>query len=226
LKQKIGAFYLPLSGFRKVGRLVVLTLLAAGAVTAWHWRALIDPTTITAAINRYPAAPLIFLSIHILASLLFVPRTLLAIVAGLLFGVGWGILWAELGSVLGAAAGFLIARDISSGPIRLGGSARLRPALERIERGGWRAVALLRLIPVMPHSLTNYGLGLTGLPIGAYALGSMVGQLPLTVAYVDLGAAGERLMAGGAGWLPPTLIGIAVLALSLLIPAWSRWRAG
>ena len=41
-----------------------------------------------------------------------------------------------------------------------------------IERGGWRAVALLRLIPIMPHSLANYGLGLTALPLGAYRDGA------------------------------------------------------
>jgi uncharacterized membrane protein YdjX (TVP38/TMEM64 family) len=84
---------------------------------------------------------------------------------------------------------------------------------------------VLRLIPVMPHSLANYGLGLTQLPLGAYAFGSLVGQLPMTIAYVDLGAGGGRLMLGSAGWLEPTLIGLAALSLSLLIPAYSRWRA-
>ncbi len=73
-----------------------------------------------------------------------------------------------------------------------------------MEQGGWRAVAGLRLIPVIPHSLANYALGLTRLPLGAYALGSLLGQLPMTIAYVDFGAAGERVMLGTAGWLVPT----------------------
>jgi hypothetical protein len=47
----------------------------------------------------------------------------------------------------------------------------------------------------------------------------------MTIAYVDLGAGGGRLMLGSAGWLEPTLIGLAALSLSLLIPAYSRWRA-
>jgi uncharacterized membrane protein YdjX (TVP38/TMEM64 family) len=213
------------AGFHRVGRLLVLGLLTIGAVTAWRWKIVLDPMAITAAIAAYPMAALGFLTVHIASSLLFVPRTLLAIVAGLLFGIGWGIFWAEVGSVAGAAAGFLVARFINSGLMHLERVDRLGPILERVERGGWRAVAMLRLIPVMPHSLANYGLGLTRLPLGAYAFGSLIGQLPMTIAYVDLGAAGERLMLGAAGWLEPTLIGFAALSLTLLIPAYSRLRA-
>jgi uncharacterized membrane protein YdjX (TVP38/TMEM64 family) len=216
------ALGLPTLGLRRTGRLALLGLLAIGAASVWRWRAALDPITITGAIDRYPLAPLGFLAVHIAASLLFIPRTLLAIVAGLLFGMGWGIVWAASGSVAGAIAGFLVARYINSGLID---AARLRPVVAQVEGGGWRAVAVLRLIPVIPHSLVNYALGLTRLPLAAYAFGSLLGQLPMTVAYVDLGAAGERLMLGGASWIQPTLIGLAALSLSLLIPAIARRRA-
>src|SRR5206468_3241572 len=99
----------------------------------------------------------------------------------------WGILWAASGSVAGAVAGFLVARYVSSG---LGDFGRFESIAAQVERGGWRAVTVLRLIPVIPHSVTNYALGLTKLPLGSYAIGSLVGQLPLTIAYVGLGAAG------------------------------------
>ena len=212
---------LPAVGLRRTARLVVLVLLAIGAASVWQWRAILDPTTITAAIGRYPAAPLGFLAVHIAASLLFIPRTLLAIVAGLLFGMGWWIVWAATGSVAGAVAGFLVARFVNSDLVD---PRRLGPIVGAVERGGWRAVAVLRLIPVIPHSLANYALGLTRLPLAAYSLGSLLGQLPLTIAYVDLGAAGGRLMRGSANWVAPTLIGLAALSLSLLIPAVARRR--
>lgn len=217
---------LPRPRWRRAVRIVALGMLVLGIATAWHWRAALDPAAVAAAIGRYPAAPLIYLAIHIAASLLFVPRTLLAILAGLLFGIGPGIGWAATGSVAGAIAGFVVARYINSGLFGLDRNPRLRPVLDRIERGGWRAVALLRLIPVMPHSLGNYGLGLTRMRLGPYTLGSLIGQLPMTIAYVDFGAAGERVMLGGADWLAPAAIGAAALALSLLIPAIGRRRAG
>jgi uncharacterized membrane protein YdjX (TVP38/TMEM64 family) len=206
-------------------RFLIFGLLVFGAIAAWRWREALDPAAITALIDRYPAAPLGFLTLHIVASLVFVPRTLLAIVAGLLFGLWWGVLWAEIGGVAGAAAGFLVARHINSGLVDIERSRHVRPVLRRVERGGWRAVVLLRLIPLMPHSLANYGLGLTRLPLAAYVFGSLIGQLPMTIAYVDLGAAGGQLMLGRAGWLEPTLIGLVALSLSLTIPVYSRWRA-
>ena len=208
-------------GVRRTARLSLLVLLAIGAASAWHWRANLDPMTITAAIDRYPVAPLAFLAVHIVASLLFIPRTLLAIIAGLLFGMGWGVVWAVTGSVAGAVAGFLVARFVNSNLVDL---QRLAPVVGKLERGGWRAVAALRLIPVIPHSLANYALGLTRVPLRAYALGSLLGQLPLTIAYVDLGAGGQRLMLGRASWIEPTLIGLAALSLSLFFPAIARRR--
>jgi uncharacterized membrane protein YdjX (TVP38/TMEM64 family) len=214
----------PSIGLRRATRFIVLGLIAIAAVATWHWKTVLDPIAITTAIARYPAAPLGFLAVHIAASLVFIPRTLLAIVAGLLFGTGWGIVWAELGSVAGAAAGFLLARYVSLGLIDFQRVSRVRPLLEWVERGGWRAVALLRLIPIMPHSIGNYGLGLTTLPLGAYAFGSLIGQLPMTIAYVEFGAAGERLLAGAVGWIEPTLIGSLALSLSLGFSAYFRRR--
>jgi uncharacterized membrane protein YdjX (TVP38/TMEM64 family) len=200
----------------------VLAVLGTGIAAAWHWRSAFDPAALTGLIARSPAAPLLFLGLHIVASLLFVPRTVLALGAGLVFGMWWGTLWAALGSLLGAVAGFLLARYLGGDVAERAGWRRAAALLTRAGTGGWRMVAILRLVPVIPHSLTNYALGLTGVRLGAYALGSLLGQLPLTIAYADLGAAGGRALLGGSGWshavLWPTAIGLSVLALSLVFP--------
>jgi uncharacterized membrane protein YdjX (TVP38/TMEM64 family) len=223
-KANTGTSVRALAGSRRVVRLLVLGLIVIGAFATWRWRGVFNPIEITSAIARYPAAPLGFLAVHVAASLFFVPRALLAIAAGMLFGIGWGIVWAELGSVAGAAAGFLLARFVNAGLISPQHSRRFRPIFDWVELGGWRAVALLRLIPSVPHSVANYGLALTRLPFGAYALGSLVGQLPMTIAYVELGAGSQRWLLGGTGWMAPTLVGLGALSLSLVIPAYVRWR--
>lgn len=210
---------------RRAARLVLSALILIGTAFAWHWRAVLEPRALSAAIGDMPLAPAVFLAAHVAASLLFVPRTVPAIAAGLIFGLGWGVFWAAVGSVFGAAAGFLVARYLGAEFIAAKEESRLRALSARVEGGGWRAVAALRLIPVVPHSLANYGLGLTRLPFGAYIFGSLLGQLPMTVACVDFGAAGERLMLGRADWLTPSLIGAAALALSLLLP-WAARRRG
>ncbi|HTT80018.1 MAG TPA: VTT domain-containing protein [Stellaceae bacterium] len=211
-----------------VARLLVLVLLAAGVAAAWRWRHLFEPLQLTATIARNPLAPLAFIVLQIAASLFFVPRTVLAVAAGLLFGIGWGVLWAALGSLVGAVAGFLVSRYLRAGLAARGDPRRLAALFKYAERGGWRMVAVLRLVPIIPHSLTNYALGLTRIRLGAYMLGSLLGQLPLTVAFVALGAAGGHALTGAANWpdevLWPSLIGLAALGLSLLFPLLLRRR--
>jgi len=213
-----------IANLRRAGQGLVFALVVVGAAAAWHWRGSLDPLDLAAIIRAYPVAPLLFLALHVVASLTFVPRSLLGFAAGMVFGVWWGLLWAALGSVIGAIAGFLLARYVHAGLFERARWSRFTALLERAERGGWRMVTLIRLVPVIPHSLSNYALGLTQLRLGDYALGSLLGQLPLTIAAVELGAAGERAMRGAVDWLLPTVIGLAALALTVLIPAFVRRR--
>jgi uncharacterized membrane protein YdjX (TVP38/TMEM64 family) len=211
-----------LGGPRRAGQVLVAAAVIAGIAATWHWREVFDPLALTTLIRGSTVAPLVFIGLHIAASLTFLPRTLLGIAAGIVFGLWWGLLWASLGGVIGAVIGFMIARYIHAGLFERVRWTRLTALLARAERGGWRAVTLIRLVPVIPHSLTNYALGLTRVRLGDYALGSLLGQLPTTIAAVDLGAAGERAMRGSGNWLMPTLIGLGALALTMLIPLFAR----
>lgn len=209
---------------RAAGRIALLLLVIAGVAWVIANRGSLDAAAIAQAIARYPAAPLLFLAVHVVASLVFFPRTVLAVAAGAVFGLWWGIVWAALGSVVGGVAGFLVARYVNSGLIEPESLKRFGPILLRAERGGWRAVFLLRLIPVIPHTLSNYALGLTRVKLGAYAAGTLLGQLPMTIACAAAGAAGETWAAGRTGWIVPTAIGLAALLLSLLLPRFAARR--
>ncbi len=208
----------PMSALRTAGRILVAGFVLLGVVFVATHRSVLNPADVRDAVGGAPLAPAIFVLGHVAASLLFVPRTLLAVVAGLLFGSAGGIAWATAGSTLGAVAGFILARYVNGGLIEPEKLPRLGPLLVKAEAGGWRAVAMIRLIPVIPHPITNYALGLTQLPLTSYTWGSMVGQLPMTLAYVEFGAAGNEALSGGANWLLPTLLGLAVLVASFLLP--------
>jgi uncharacterized membrane protein YdjX (TVP38/TMEM64 family) len=208
----------PMSALRTTGRFLVAGLLLLGMALVLTHRSVLNPADIKSTIGGAPLAPAIFVLGHIAASLLFVPRTFLAVVAGLLFGSVGGIAWATVGSTLGAVAGFLLARYVNSGLIEPEKLPRLGPLLVKAEAGGWRAVAMIRLIPVIPHPVTNYALGLTRLPLSSYIWGSLVGQIPMTLAYVEFGAAGNEALFGGANWLLPSLLGLAVLLVSFVLP--------
>ncbi len=201
-------------GFRLLG----VALFVGAVALIWVERAWFDPYAIQALLADNPWAPLAFVAAHVIVSLTFViPRTILSFVAGLVFGLWWGIVLSSIGGVLGATAGFLIARHLHDRFPFIDRLPRLGAVVDRIERGGWRAVALIRLLPVMPHSPVNYAFGLTKVPLGAYALGSLVGLLPQTILFVDLGATGQAI-GTGRSWLWPSLIAIVAVAASWVLP--------
>lgn len=200
---------------RLAGRVTLVLLIAAGVALAWLYRDALDAPAIAATIRGYRLAPLWFLAAHLVASLIFFPRTVLAVAAGAVFGIAMGTVWATLGSTAGALLGLLLTRYVNSGVVDLESMRRFGPILLWAERGGWRSVAVLRLVPVIPHSLSNYALGLTRVGLGAYVVGTVLGQLPMTIACVAIGSAGAAA-AGKGDWVWPTAIGVVALALSVV----------
>lgn len=104
--------------------------------------------------------------------------------------------------MLGSAAAFLVARYLARSAVerRLAGDPRFAAVDRAIGREGRKIVLLLRLSPVIPFNLLNYGLGLTQVRFADYLIGSL-GILPGTVLYVYYGkVAGDvAALAGGAG---------------------------
>lgn len=214
--------YRPPRWFRLALLAVLLVAIAAGIL----FRSSLQATRLTDIVDDYPAVmPAAFILVHVAASLIFVPRGVMAVVAGALFGVVWGALWSTAGAMAGAMAGFLIARFVNADLIAPERVPGVGPLIQRAVDGGWRLVMVCRLIPVLPHALVNYVYGLSRLSSGQYALGSFLGMLPQTLAFVQLGRAGVAAAEGGI-WQRSLLWGALLLAASMIIPKLlpQRWR--
>lgn len=200
---------------RTLIRILVLLLVAAGIAVAVVYRDSIDPVAVRDAIAGHPLSPAIFVALQVAASLFFIPRTVLGIAAGLVFGFVWGTVWALTGAMLGAAAGFALTRWIGAGGM-LDASPWIGRLVQRAEDGGWRAVAILRLTP-LPHGLANTLLAMTNLKWRDYLLGSFAGMLPMTLAQVEVGAAGGAVLDGRGPWLLACLfLAVGLFATFLL----------
>jgi uncharacterized membrane protein YdjX (TVP38/TMEM64 family) len=203
---------LALGRFWRYGiRIIAAVVIAAAAVVAFNMlhNGTLEPAAIRDMIAGNPFAPLIFILLQVVASLVFIPRTVLGIAAGLLFGFVWGSVLAISGALAGAAAGFALWRWIGKGQVDLEAMPRLGPLLEKAEQGGWRAVAIVRLVPI-PHSVANTALALTKLRWTDYLVGSFFGMLPMTLFQVDVGVAGDQVLQGQGNWLMVSL-GLAFL---------------
>lgn len=139
--------------------------------------------------------------VYTLAAIAFVPGSLLTIGAGLVFGLGWGTVIVSVASTTAAALAFLIARYVARARVEALAkrNEKFRAIDQAIREKGWRVVALLRLSPLVPFSISNYLYGLTPVAFGPYVLASWIAMLPATVLYVWIGAAGKAAADAGGG---------------------------
>jgi uncharacterized membrane protein YdjX (TVP38/TMEM64 family) len=90
-------------------------LLAAGIGWAIRYRQGFDVAAVEAVVRCLGAwAPLAYLSPFAIATVLFVPGSLLALAGGALFGLLWGAVYNLLGAMVGATLAFLVARYLAS----------------------------------------------------------------------------------------------------------------
>lgn len=144
-------------------------------------------------------APIAFILIYIIATVAFLPGSLLTLGAGVLFGVIQGSLYVFVGATIGATLAFLVGRYLARGWIskKIEGNQKFSAIDQAVGQEGFKIVALTRLSPVFPFNLLNYGLGVTGVSLKDYVLAS-VGMIPGTIMYVYIGSlAGSIATIGG-----------------------------
>ncbi len=149
---------------------------------------------------------------------LFFPASILTLGAGALFGVVAGSIVVALGATLAATMAFILARTILRQRIErmAAANAKFRAVDDAIGREGVKIVFLVRLSAVFPFVFINYAFGLTAIRLVPYILATFVGILPLTVAFVYLGAAGAAVGTQSPARTAITVIG-AVVALGVSV---------
>lgn len=173
-----------------------------------------------------------FIAVYAVATVAFVPGSVLTLAAGVIFGVVQGTAYVFIGAVIGSTAAFLIARHVARPLVER--RVKRTPRFARLDRAvaasGRRIVLLLRLSPVLPYNLLNYALGLTNVRLGDYVVAS-IGMLPGTLLYVYSGsligdvaavAGGAEVERNAAYWLFLVAGLVATLAVTVIITRVAR----
>lgn len=123
--------------------------------------------------------------------------------AGAIWGAGMGAVVASIGRLLGCTITFLLARRFSKKwqEQRMARDPKFAALSKAIEREGFRIVILLRLCPLFPVIMLNYGLGMTRVRLRSYMAGTFIGMIPrsLFVAYSGRGVRTMADIASGNG---------------------------
>ncbi|MDT7781684.1 MAG: hypothetical protein QOF58_103 [Pseudonocardiales bacterium] len=159
------------------------------------------------------AAPAAFLTLCALGTAVFLPKPVLAAAAGLLFGVGWGSALAIAGFTAGAMIAFGIARKLGRQAVAKWLGERLHTIEDVFATKGIEATLVVRMLPIVPFTLANYGAGVTSVEPRHFATGTALGLVPSTVLAATLGDAlsdlgSPRSIAALAIWTALTAAGL------------------
>jgi uncharacterized membrane protein YdjX (TVP38/TMEM64 family) len=162
---------------------------------------------------------LLYAVVYAAACVLLMPASLLTLGAGAIFGVAKGTAVVVAGATAGAFASYLIARTIARRRVSeiAAKSEKFQRLDSAIARNSLKFLLLIRLSPIFPFTWVNYLFGVTAIRPLPYLLGTIVGILPATFAYVYLGSAGAAALVGHQPLQRVLAIGGAVVALVVSI---------
>lgn len=167
------------------------------------------------------AAWLAFIGIYAVVALTPIPVTVMAVTAGLLFGVIEGTILSVIGVLIGCWGGYWLARGLGrQATAKLLGSHN-RTVERHLDQAGFQAVVMLRLLPGFPYWPINYGSGAFGVGQRDFLLASGLAIIPGQVSLVAI---------GGFISTPSVLNGVIVGAAWLVVVvmtvwAYRRWNA-
>lgn len=144
-------------------------------------------------VSIHPQLAALYLIVaKIIGAVLFFPGTPLTLLAGATLGVFWGSIVSLIGNTLGAVVAFLVARYFLKDYVETKLFLKYPKIKEyeyRFVKHGLATVILLRLIPLFPFNALNYILGVTRVSTRDYILGTAIGIIPGTIAFVYFGRA-------------------------------------
>ncbi|MQS34356.1 TVP38/TMEM64 family protein [Streptomyces katsurahamanus] len=199
--------------------LLVFVLAAAGTlVVLYEPQRLLSDGWPTAQLGG-AAAVLLYAVAYGACTAAFVPRPILNLAAGALFGSQAGLVSALAGTVLGAGIAFTLGRLLGQDALRPLLRGRVLTAADsQLSGHGFRSMLAIRLFPGIPFAAANYCAAVSRMGYTPFLLATAVGSIPNTAAYVVAGAR------AGSPTSPAFLIAMGFIVITGLIAAAVAWR--
>ena len=211
------------SGFRMTIRKKLVPILLFGALICLSiWLgSQVTPQQLQDAISRFGKwAAIAYIGLFTLLPAFFFPVAVLALAGGLLFGLFLGSIYTFAGAVLNCSVMFFLARYVGRKKAEQLIQKKLSPLWQsRLQSlnssGGFALLVILRLIPAVPYNLINYAFGLTSISYGTYILGSAIGIIPGTLAFINIGDKALDVTSPDF-WIAIGLLGLLLAVTALL----------
>ncbi len=205
----------------KAGAFLATVLCIAITVAAFQGIRGIEPEQIQGGLQAAGVwAPLAYVLLYIVATILLLPSTALNLAGGAIFGFGWGLLWTTIAAVVAAIATFAFSRGIGREAVAKRLSERWQLMDAEVQRGGMFYIFALRLLPLMPYGIVNFAVGLTSVRFRDYFIGTCLGTVPGILPFVLMGSSGVTAIQKGE--ILPLLVSLALMGLLVAGATWYR----
>lgn len=163
---------------------------------------------------------LVFIALYAVVALTPIPVSVMAVTAGVLFGVLEGSVLSVIGVLLGSWGAYWLARALGRDTVTTLLGRHAHTVEQRLGNAGFEAVFMLRILPGLPYWPVNYGSGAFGIAHRDYVVASVLAVIPGQVSLVAVGAfVAEPSVAGGVG------VAIAwLVVLAITIWSYRRWK--
>ncbi|HEY5611250.1 MAG TPA: TVP38/TMEM64 family protein, partial [Thermoanaerobaculia bacterium] len=170
-------------------KILLLAIIMGSAIAVYFsplraWLTLEHLRALVGQMRGFWYGPIFFILLYAAGCLFFFPATLFILSGGLIWGWKLGGAYALTGGCLGAIASFSLARYV--GGDLLGRLGRVGEGIDRkLESAGFTAMLILRIIPIFPFAVLNYGAGLARIKTRDFFWATLIGTAPahFVVAY-------------------------------------------
>lgn len=165
-------------------------------------------------------APLVYIILYTIATLLLLPSTPLNLTGGVIFGTIWGTIWTSIAALIAAIMAFYFTRTIGKGIIQEKLAGRWEAINSEITQGGVFYIFAIRLLPIIPYGLVNFVAGLTSITVKDYIIGTSLGTIPGILPFVMMGSSG--ITAIQTGDFLPLLFALSLIGILVGVATWYR----
>ncbi len=121
---------------------------------------------------------IIFLFLFTVRPIFPVPFSIMTVAGGIIFGMVWGLILSFIGSTAGGIVGFYFARKTGKDLLKKMLGKKFDDITEKVKENEILKVAMLRLVPINNFDILNYLLGISGISLKGFILGSWLGLSP------------------------------------------------
>lgn len=166
-------------------------------------------------------APIIYIFLYTVGTLLILPSTPLNLSGGAIFGVWEGTIWTTVAAVVAAVVSFTFTRTIGRDLV----AHKLAGKWEAIDaemcQGGLFYMFAIRLLPLIPYGIVNFAAGLTSIRFRDYIIGTLLGTVPGILPFVMIGSGLQSLKQGD---ILPLMFAFALAGMLVACATWYRRR--